>query len=245
MKRVRLEAEECEYIEQDRQIKEQFICGLDDEGMQTKIMSEIKAKIKTDNVTSKQVFMLAKQEEINMIQSRGVGQTNVEAGQTDAKMIKAGTCKYCGSSHPPRRCPAYGMMCGECSWVNNFSAVCRAPRRRLSRREEQSNGQTNQVKSNHVSHNYKSIKACTEAEISTTSFYNSIDIRFKLDMGRNNNYMPFHIYKKLFPKVTNRYIRQPKTCKVKLMHNGKEKMCKFFVAHNGSPVVLGMQILTS
>ena len=25
------------------------------------------------------------------------------------------------------------------------------------------------------------------------------------------------------------------------MHNGKEKMCKFFVAHNGSPTVLGMQ----
>ena len=67
MKRVRLETEECEYIEQDRQIKDQFICGLDDEVMQTKIMSEIKAKSKTDNVTSKQVLMLAKQEEASMI----------------------------------------------------------------------------------------------------------------------------------------------------------------------------------
>ena len=36
MKRVRLEAEKCEYLEQDRQIKEQFICGLVNEGMQQK-----------------------------------------------------------------------------------------------------------------------------------------------------------------------------------------------------------------
>ena len=53
--------------------------------------------------------------------------------------------------------------------------------------------------------------------------------------------MPFHIYKKLFPKVTNTYIRQPKTCKVKLMHNGKEKMYKFFVAHNDKSAVYSMQ----
>ena len=84
-------------------------------------MSEIKAKKKTDNVTSKQVPMLAEQEEGSMIQLRG-------AGQTDAEMRRTGTCRYCGSSHPPRRCPAYGMMCGECSQVNHFSAVCRAPR---------------------------------------------------------------------------------------------------------------------
>ena len=128
MKRVTVEAEKCEYLEQDRWIKEQFICGLDDEGMRTKIMNEIKAKNKTDNVNSKKGFMLAKQEEINMIQLRGVGQTNAKAGQTDAEMIRAGTCKHCGSSHAPRRCPAYGMMCGECSCVNHFSAVCRAQR---------------------------------------------------------------------------------------------------------------------
>ena len=36
MKRVRVEAEKCEYQEQDRQIKEQFICGLDDEDMKVK-----------------------------------------------------------------------------------------------------------------------------------------------------------------------------------------------------------------
>ena len=178
--------------------------------------------------------MLAKQEEASMIQTSG-------AGQTDAEMMRAGTCRHCGSSHPPRRCPAYGVMCGECGQVNHFSAVCRAPRQRLSRREEQSNGQASQVKSNHFNHNYKYRKTCIESKISTISFYNSIDIRFKLGTGKSKNYIPFHLCKRLFPKVNNMYIKQPKMCKVKLRHNDKEKICKFFVAHNGSLAVLGMQ----
>ena len=37
------------------------------------------------------------------------------------------------------------------------------------------------------------------------------------------------------------YIRQPETCRLKLRHNEKEKICKFFIAHNGSMAVLGMQ----
>ena len=60
-------------------------------------------------------------------------------------------------------------------------------------------------------------------------------------MGRSNDYIPFHLYKKLFPKIINKYGRQQKTCRLKLMHNGKEKMCKLFVAHNGSLPVLGIQ----
>ena len=57
----------------------------------------------------------------------------------------------------------------------------------------------------------------------------------------NSNYIPFHLYKKLFPKIKNMYIRQPKTCRLELRHNEKEKICKFLVMHNGSMAVLGMQ----
>ena len=67
----------------------------------------MKTKDKTDNVTSEQVLMMAKQEEASLMQIIG-------AEQTDAETIRTGTCRYCGSSHPPRRCPVYGMMCGEC-----------------------------------------------------------------------------------------------------------------------------------
>ena len=122
MKRLRTAAKECEYQEQERQIKEQFICGLNNECMQAKIISEIKAKGKADSITSKQVLMLAMQEEASMMQIIG-------AGQTDAEMMRTSTCRYCGSSQPPRGCPAYGVMCGECGRVNHFSIVYRAPRK--------------------------------------------------------------------------------------------------------------------
>ena len=154
--------------------------------------------------------MLAMQDEINMIQLRGAGQTNGKAGQTDAEIIRAGTCKYCWSSqHTKKMSSIWHDVCR--MWLGGtISVQCgRAPRRRLSRREEQSNGQTNQVKSNHFNDNYKYRKTCMETKISTISFYYSIDIRFKLDTGKSKNDIPFHLYKRLFPKVDSRYIKQP------------------------------------
>ena len=145
--------------------------------MHAKIISKIKDKDKTDNSTSEQVLMLAIKEEASMMQIR-------EAGQTDAEMKTTSTCRYCGSSHPPRGCPVYGAMCGECCRVNHFSTVCRAPRQVTFRWEEQDNGQINKVKSKHFVHNYKYVKTSIETKIITISFYNSINIRYKLDMGK-------------------------------------------------------------
>ena len=81
---------------------------------------------------------------------------------------------------------------------------------------------------------------CEEAKVNTISFYNSINIRYKLDTDQSKNHLPFHLFKRLFPKVDNTYIR-PKMCKVKLRYNEKERICKFFVVQNGSMAVLGMQ----
>ena len=111
--------------------------------------------------------------------------------------------------------------------MNHFRAVCRAPRRIASRLEEQDNGQTNKVKNDQFIHNYSYVRASIETKINTSSLYNSINVRYKLDTCRSNNSIPFHIYKKLFPKVANKCIRQPKTCKLKIRHNGKEKISKF------------------
>ena len=199
--------------------------------MQSKIINEVKARSKADKITGKQVLMWAIQEESNRTQMQ-------EAGQNDCQVVKANTC---GSIHLPRRCPAFGMTCGECGRVNHFCTACRAPRLVASRLKEQNNGQTNKVKNDQFIHNYSYVKASIETKINTSSFYNSINIRYRLDTGRSSNNIPVHLYKKLFPEAANRYIRQPKTCKIKLMHNGKEKMCKFFVVHNGSLAVLGMQ----
>ena len=75
------------------------------------------------------------------------------------------------------------MMCGECGRVNHFSTVCRTTRQGTSRKEEQNKEQIKKVKNNHFIHHYKYGKASIDTKIVTTSFYNSINIRYKLDMG--------------------------------------------------------------
>ena len=34
-------------------------------------------------------------------------------------------CGYCGSQHPPRKCPAYGATCSKCKGRNHFAKVCK------------------------------------------------------------------------------------------------------------------------
>ena len=37
-----------------------------------------------------------------------------------------GDCKYCGSHHPCRQCPAYGKNCKTCGKKNHFAKKCRS-----------------------------------------------------------------------------------------------------------------------
>ena len=37
-------------------------------------------------------------------------------------------CKYCGGSHVPRQCSAYGKMCTGCEKMGHFKKVCRSRR---------------------------------------------------------------------------------------------------------------------
>ena len=70
-------------------------------------------------------------------------------------------------------------------------------------------------------------------------------VLYKIDMGSDNNIMPLHIYKKLFPKITNELlattrnknillktynrtiITQLGMCAVEVEHRNNKKKCKF------------------
>ena len=190
--------------------------------MQRKIDSEPKVISKTDEITSDQVLMWAKQEEALRTQI-------LEVEQTKKEMRKESTCRYCGYIHQPSRCPVYGKMYGGCGRENHFSAVCRAPGWAVNRLEEQENRQINGVNTDHFILNYSHIRSSIETKLNTSSFYNSTSVKYKLDTGRNNNSILFHIFKTLFPKAANKGIRQPKSCKLKIIHNEKGKKCVSFL----------------
>ena len=53
------------------------------------------------------------------------------------------TCRYCGSTHPPRQCPAYSKVCTECSKVGHFCRICSSKKTRAVNEIEQETIQEN------------------------------------------------------------------------------------------------------
>ena len=49
-------------------------------------------------------------------QQKGEAQGRSQQSQKD--------CQYCGKTHPPRKCPAYGASCNKCGRSNHFASVC-------------------------------------------------------------------------------------------------------------------------
>ena len=98
---------------------------------------------------------------------------------------------------------------------------------------------------------------CTIAKLETSSYQNSANISYKIYMGSNNNILPFCKYKILFPRSKRSYcnelriktlvktcnnttIRHIGTCYLTLMHQEKQKVCRFFVVPGSSAALLGM-----
>ena len=137
MGRFQLSAVECNYQEINRQLKEQFIHGLNDMDMLQEIIREL-TKVKTDSViTSEDVLALAKGVEEQRAQTV-VMNSLTESIEFDKMKIAINTCKdnlrsstqtrmhmkqtyrYCGSGHPLRQCLVYGKMCTESSKIGHF-----------------------------------------------------------------------------------------------------------------------------
>ena len=125
MGRLLLSAVELNFQEIDIQLKEQFIHGLNNKDMLGEIIREL-TKVKIGSViTSEDVLAWAKRVEVQRAQAV-VMNSLTEAKECDKIKIAKNTCKdnlrsstqkrmpmqkmcrYCGRSHPPRQCLAYG-----------------------------------------------------------------------------------------------------------------------------------------
>ena len=60
MSHLRIKSNECNYREHDRQLKEQFINGINNEMMAAKIIKELLDMQKTSDIESEQVLSWAK-----------------------------------------------------------------------------------------------------------------------------------------------------------------------------------------
>ena len=169
--------------------------------------------------------------------------------------------RYCGSTNPPRQCLAYGKTCKDCSKVSHFRRVCRSQKTRAVNEikqeitQDNTGGDIEMVSINSVHFN----KNCSilTANLKTSVGKNSISVPYKIDMGSDRNIMPLHIFKKLFPGVTNEQIAdtinkcillkkynkmtitQLGTCKLMIEHKNNRKKCQFFVVPSKWSGVIG------
>ena len=124
------------------------------------------------------------------------------------KMPTRQTCRYCGSSHPPRQCLGYEKKCTDCCIIGHISGVCWSKRARVVNEVEQETAQDSTEESSIVSVNLNSISfnknhSVLIANLKTAAGKNSIKVPFKVGTGSDGNIMPLHTYKKLFPGMTN------------------------------------------
>ena len=128
-----------------------------------------------------------------------------QKGRTKKLLFKhAQNCKYCGSSHPPRRCSAHVKTCRGCEKINHFWAVCKAlkAKEKHSMKEQitTADQQVNTV--NIISFNFNSIHSVIIAKLKTRRSQNSAIIQHKVDTSSDGNIMPYHIFKILYPRVS-------------------------------------------
>ena len=143
MEKLWVAAVGCNYHEVNRQLKEQFIHGLNDKSMLEEIIKEMTTAKNDDHITSEGVLAWAKRVEVQraqaaalstIIESRQFDKIKVKESRTKIPMHQSSTtqqpCRYCGGTHPPRQCPAYSKMCIECNKIGHFLRVCQSRKSR-------------------------------------------------------------------------------------------------------------------
>ena len=159
MGRLQLSARECNYKELNRQLKEQFIHGLNNNDMLGEIIKELTKIHKNREITSENVLFWDKRVEAQRAQSaimdsltevkefdklkiaKNTYKDSLRTSSSQTKMPAKQSCRYCACSHPLRQCLAYGKKWTECNKISYFRAVCKSRRARAVNEVEQNTAQ--------------------------------------------------------------------------------------------------------
>ena len=211
---LQMAAAECGYKEVDRQLKEQFIHGLNDKIMLDKIIRDLTSRTGNVQMTSEDVLAWAKRVEAQRVQAsvlnditetrafdkvkKGTEPKHTWGREVQVAIHQRWPCRYCGGSHTPRQCPAYGKMCAACSKIRNFRKVCRSKRNHVVHEveidmEPESQGEDTEIvsiNSLYVNQKWSRIMAKLEMQAGKTV----LEIPYKIDNGSEGNIMLLYIF---------------------------------------------------
>ena len=217
--RLKSKANSCQFVNnnvKDEQITFQIIKGI--------VWSdERKALISKGNkLTLEQAITSVQSYQATMHDNTCFAENNVANNNHAIHSFSKQPCKYCGTTHPPRKCPAYGKACEKCGKKNHFKKVCMqaAPKtpqkhqgRHHHRRRSRSRGREHQP-----SHDRRVDAAsldCGEVKVDTLSqgrnaiyaklnvrppgLHQKVTLRVKADTGANGNILPLRCLKQMYP----------------------------------------------
>ena len=136
---LKIKAKDCEFgTLTDELIKDRIVCGVNNDIVRARLLRDEKLDLeKALDICraneSTQSHMKALQEESDIAVNK-ITKTRPRAKQDSMHMKSARKdgeeCTRCGYTHEPKKCPAYGKVCNECSRINHFGRVCRTPRQK-------------------------------------------------------------------------------------------------------------------
>lgn len=133
-------AKDCEFGElTESLIRDNIICGVTSDVVRERMLRESKIDLtraieicRAAEASKTQIESLSNTGENNnaatAVHKVGVRpkQKKKEAKTQSTIETKKRTCGRCGTSHPPRSCPAYGQTCHKCKKPNHYAKCCRA-----------------------------------------------------------------------------------------------------------------------
>ena len=128
---LKIKAASCNFDTQtDALIRDKIVFGVKDHQLKERLLREPKLTLE-DAVqicraveTSRfQVKTMSEEREQSEIYPVRLNSTSGRRMATREREDLIQNCRYCGNTHPVRRCPAYGKSCSKCGKVNNFAKV--------------------------------------------------------------------------------------------------------------------------
>ena len=219
--RLKATANSCKFPSddiKDEQITFQLIKGI-------RWPEEQKSLIKRGNKLTLQEAVASAQSFEATLQSTSRFAENATPTASIGAMKKSKICKYCGTEHPPRQCPAYGKICNACKKPNHFSSVCRSKHKedhKGSSNSKQSRNSRNisPVEFDKCQGEYTLVEAFNCGEIlvnidnvnsderqsimvrvnaKPADVTTKVTLRLKADTGANGSILPLRCLKQMYP----------------------------------------------
>ena len=126
-------SEYCDFKDRKESIRDQFVVDILNEDLAEKIELLYYSKdgvLTLDDAASileyartyNDVHEGRKQEKE---QSKSVDEVKFSKGKKEVTRTVENKCKFCGRSHLPCKCPAYGKTCNKCHKWNHFAVMCK------------------------------------------------------------------------------------------------------------------------